>query len=142
MQPERSFAAHPPRVPRRRLFGVRSRRGQSLVEMALILPILLLLVGGIIQFGMLFWTQNTLTQIARDTGRWAATQTACGPAEVSAIQNQADAIAAQSSLLGRSVRAQRHAHMVWVTMPAGRQQHRLMGHRSGPAQRRFFHSVP
>jgi len=100
MQPERSFAAHPPRVPRRRLFGVRSRRGQSLVEMALILPILLLLVGGIIQFGMLFWTQNTLTQIARDTGRWAATQTACGPAEVSAIQNQADAIAAQSSLLG------------------------------------------
>jgi Flp pilus assembly protein TadG len=51
-------AIHPRRVLLAGFLGVGSRRGQSLVEMALILPILLLLVGGIIQFGMLFWTQD------------------------------------------------------------------------------------
>jgi Flp pilus assembly protein TadG len=76
-------------------------RGQSLVEFALVLPILLILVGGIIQFGMLFWSQNTLTQIARDTGRWAATQTTdpC-TSGAAAVQAQANAIAGESSLLG------------------------------------------
>jgi hypothetical protein len=51
-------AAPPRRVPLVRVLGIRSRRGQTLVEMALVLPILLLVVGGIIQFGMLFWTQD------------------------------------------------------------------------------------
>jgi hypothetical protein len=76
-------------------------RGQALVETALVLPILLLVIGGIVQFGMLFWTQNTLTQIARDTGRWAATQQVkpCADGDV-AVANQADLIAQQSSLLG------------------------------------------
>jgi Flp pilus assembly protein TadG len=73
-------------------------RGQSLAEFALVLPILLLVIGGIIQFGIIFWGQNTLNQVVRDTGRWAATQTQCsstGPIVVTA-----DAIAAQSSLIG------------------------------------------
>jgi Flp pilus assembly protein TadG len=79
----------------------RHRNGQALVEFAIILPILLLLVGGIIQFGVLFWAQNTLTQVVRDTGRWAATQTSCSVAtETPLIQAQADLIAGQSSLLG------------------------------------------
>lgn len=79
----------------------RRRKGQALVEFAIILPLLLLLVGGIIQFGVLFWAQNTLTQVTRDTGRWAATQTSCSPAtETPLIQAQADLIAKQSSLLG------------------------------------------
>jgi hypothetical protein len=78
-------------------------RGQALVETALVLPVLLLVIGGIVQFGMLFWTQNTITQIARDTGRWAATQQAkpCANGDV-AVANQADLIAQQSSLLGFS----------------------------------------
>ena len=44
-------------------------RGQSLVEFALVFPILMILVGGIIQFEIIFWAQNRLTQVARDTGR-------------------------------------------------------------------------
>lgn len=87
---------------------VRTRsRGQALVEMALITPILLLLVGGIVQFGILFWGQNTLNQVARDTGRWAATsQLVCAgtatetDAAATAVVNRANAIAAQSSLIG------------------------------------------
>jgi Flp pilus assembly protein TadG len=60
---------------------------------------LFLLIGGIIQFGLIFWAQNTLTQIARDTGRWAATQTDCSAAGVTA---EAKAIAANSTLFGYS----------------------------------------
>jgi Flp pilus assembly protein TadG len=48
-------------------------RGQSLVEFALVFPIFILLLGGMIQFGMIFWGQNTLNQLVRDTGRYAAT---------------------------------------------------------------------
>lgn len=73
-------------------------RGQSLAEFALVFPILMLIIGGIIQFGLIFWGQNTLTQVARDTGRWAATQIDCtAPGPVIATAN---AIAAQSSLIG------------------------------------------
>ena len=28
-----------------------------------------LFLGGIVQFGIVFWTQNTLTQVVRDTGQ-------------------------------------------------------------------------
>jgi len=72
-------------------------RGQSLVELALTAPILFAIVAGIIQFGLFFWSQNTLTQIARDTGRWAATRDCDidGP-----VTSTANAIAADSLLLG------------------------------------------
>lgn len=78
----------------------RHARGQALVEFAIVVPILMILIGGIIQFGIIFWAQNTLTQIARDTGRWAATQQACTGAEASLISTKAGQIAAQSSLIG------------------------------------------
>jgi len=84
---------------------VRARRrrslGQGLVEFALVLPIFLLFVGGIIQFGVIFWAQNTLTQVVRDTGRWAATQQTrpCADGGV-ALVNKADSIALASSLIG------------------------------------------
>lgn len=55
----------------------RCRRGQALAEFALVVPVLIAVVGAIIQFGMVFWGQVTLTQVVRDTGRWAATQQAC-----------------------------------------------------------------
>lgn len=76
-------------------------RGQSLAEFAIVFPILFLILAAIIQFGLIFWSQNTLTQVARDTGRWAATQQAdpcsSGAAAVVATANQ---IAASSTLFG------------------------------------------
>jgi len=33
-----------------------------------------MVVAGIIQFGLILWSINTVTQVARDTARWAATQ--------------------------------------------------------------------
>jgi hypothetical protein len=80
-----------------------SRRGQSLVELAIVLPILLLLTGGIIQYGTVMATQHTLIQIGRDVGRWAATQ-AIDPCEALADEGQpgirADEIAVESRLMG------------------------------------------
>ena len=66
--------------------------------MAIVAPILFLLVGGIIQFGLIFWSEQTLTQIARDTGRWAATQTSCS--DRAAVASTANTIAGNSSLFG------------------------------------------
>lgn len=79
--------------------------GQSLAEFAIAFPILFLIVAAIIQFGLIFWAQNTLTQVARDTGRWAATQQAnpCNSGTaVAAVVTTANQIAASSSLIGYS----------------------------------------
>ena len=74
-------------------------RGQAFAEFALVLPVIFLLIAGIIQFGLYFWSQQTLTQIARDTGRWAATQTYCD-SNTSLITQTANDIAGSSTLFG------------------------------------------
>jgi Flp pilus assembly protein TadG len=50
----------------------RSEKGQAMVEFALVLPLLLLLVMGIIQFGILFNNYVTLTDGVRAGARQAA----------------------------------------------------------------------
>ncbi|MDR3599018.1 MAG: pilus assembly protein [Desulfosporosinus sp.] len=49
--------------------NLKKENGQSLVEFALILPILLLLVFSIIDFGMLFYTKNQLETISYNAAR-------------------------------------------------------------------------
>jgi Flp pilus assembly protein TadG len=73
-------------------------RGQSLVEFALVAPIVIAVMAAIIQFGIVFWAQNTLTQVVRDTGRWEATQGSC--TNSAAVVIQANQIANISSLIG------------------------------------------
>jgi Flp pilus assembly protein TadG len=51
----------------------RRSRGQSLAEFAIVLPVFFLIMAGTIQLGFILWGQNTLNQLARDTGRYAAT---------------------------------------------------------------------
>lgn len=64
-------------------------------------PVLFMVIAGTIQFGLIFWSQQTLTQIARDTGRWAATQSSCegSSAQVTQLAND---IAGHSTLFGYS----------------------------------------
>lgn len=51
----------------------RRKKGQSLVELALVFPFfLLIVVGGIIDFGFAFYNFLTLQQITNDTAQWAA----------------------------------------------------------------------
>jgi Flp pilus assembly protein TadG len=59
------------RVIRRR---TRTGRGQALVEFAMVIGLFMLVIGGIVQFGIILWSQNGINQIARDTARWAVTQ--------------------------------------------------------------------
>jgi Flp pilus assembly protein TadG len=55
--------------------GLRRRRegGQALTEFAIVLPVFLLLVFGVIQLGFIFGTQNGLVNGVRETARRAAT---------------------------------------------------------------------
>lgn len=51
----------------RRLAG--DERGVTAVELAFVLPVLVLMLSGIIQFGALMFLQNHMTNVARDTAR-------------------------------------------------------------------------
>jgi uncharacterized membrane protein len=51
----------------------RSEDGAVAVEMAILTPLLLLLLFGIIQYGMLFHALQGASATARDAARWAAT---------------------------------------------------------------------
>jgi Flp pilus assembly protein TadG len=51
---------------------IRNQRGQAMVEMALILPLLILLIFGMIQFGLIFNYKFTLDNAVREGARFAA----------------------------------------------------------------------
>jgi len=72
--------------PRARL---RSRRGQSLVEFALILPVLMIMVFGIIDFGMGLRSYISLTNATREGARFAAIGNSAGayPANCNGTNN-------------------------------------------------------
>lgn len=82
----------------------RSSRGQALVEFGLVIGLFMLVVGGLVQFGIIFWTQNAITQIARDTARYAVTLSD-NPCETYArpkIAAAANTIALNASLVSYS----------------------------------------
>ena len=58
----------------RRRHGAPRRRGQSLVEFALILPAFLLILGGILDFGFMLYARMTLISGTREAARWAVTE--------------------------------------------------------------------
>lgn len=47
----------------------RSEKGNVAIEFALVLPVLLLVVGGIIDFGRAYWFKQTLTWASREGAR-------------------------------------------------------------------------
>jgi Flp pilus assembly protein TadG len=49
-------------------------RGQSLVEFALILPVMLMILGGILDFGFMLNSRLTLVSAVREGARWAVVQ--------------------------------------------------------------------
>ena len=51
---------------------IKEERGQSMVEMALVLPLLLALVFGIIEFGHIYSTKIEMNNLARQAVRTAA----------------------------------------------------------------------
>ena len=59
---------------------VKNMRGQAMVEMALVLPILLALIFGIIEFGNIYSHQLEVTNLARHSARVAIVATDKSPA--------------------------------------------------------------
>ena len=53
----------------------KNEKGQSLVEFALVVPLLLILVSGIEEFGRAWMTKNIMTGAAREAVRILAVQT-------------------------------------------------------------------
>jgi Flp pilus assembly protein TadG len=76
------------------VFG--EERGQSLVEFAIVLPLLLLLLLGIVTFGIAFWNQLSLTQAATSAAQDAATRRQSTPVDVCGYVNTAIATAANN----------------------------------------------
>jgi Flp pilus assembly protein TadG len=74
-------------------FGIRDEDGQTFVEFAIVLPILVLLVFGITQFGLAFRNYLAITDAARVGARAAAVKRTTGacPAARTAIQNTVSA---------------------------------------------------
>lgn len=72
-------------VPQRRS---RRERGAAAVEMAIVMPILLLVIAGIVDFGRMYFTQVVITNAAHEGVR-AAVSGSLPPASVSARVNAA-----------------------------------------------------
>ena len=63
----------------RRLIGFHSgQAGQALVELALVLPIFLLIVLGVIEVSRAVWQENTLAYAAREGSRYAIVHGSAG----------------------------------------------------------------
>src|SRR5436190_2038629 len=82
----------------RRAHDHQRSRGQALAEFAIVVPVFLLLVGGIIQFGIIFWGQNSLNQIVRDAGRYAVTEKDCSGTSNTDIVNKIRSLASGSTI--------------------------------------------
>lgn len=63
---------------------VRGERGASAVEFALVMPLLLLIIGGIFNFGLAFSQKLALDNAVRETARAAAVNTGKTPAQLAA----------------------------------------------------------
>lgn len=72
----------------RNKFGVRGvRRGAALVELAIVLPVLLLLIFGIVEFGQIMFIRHTLINAAKE-GAMRATLPGATPEVVTARVRQ------------------------------------------------------
>ncbi len=61
-----------PNIKSNPLAAATRERGNVIVEMAIILPFLLLVVAGVVDLGRLFWEQQVLTNATREGARAAA----------------------------------------------------------------------
>ena len=75
---------------RRRARGGRRSRGQSLVEFALVFPLMMLLVFALIDMGRLVFASNSLAEAAREGARWGSVQ-ARSANDIAGIEDYAEA---------------------------------------------------
>ncbi len=71
------------------------------MEFGLVIGLFMLVIGGLVQFGIVLWSQNAITQIARDTARYAVTlsDSPCDPVARPKVALAANQIARGASLV-------------------------------------------
>jgi len=79
----------------------RGERGQSLVEFALVVPLLMLLIVGIAEFGRAWMTRNILTGAAREAVRIAAVAPPAGSSALALAR--ANQILSSANITGAGV---------------------------------------
>jgi Flp pilus assembly protein TadG len=77
----------------------KNEKGQSLVEFALVVPLLLLLVIGIAEFGRAWMTQNILTGAVREAARIAVVQASGGGWNGAAAEARGNQILASAGIV-------------------------------------------
>ncbi len=102
-------------LPPSRLRAERREHGAAAVEFALVLPILLAIVFGIITYGLIFASQISLNAAARDAARAGVVAPLTGPASPLTCAKVADLARQNTHLLGGSP----SAVTVVVTFPDG-----------------------
>ena len=75
-------------LKKRRLNSRRSRRGVSAVEFAIVAPVFLMFVLGMVEFGRIVMIQHSLTNAARAGSRMAALATTSNETQVKTVVNQ------------------------------------------------------
>jgi Flp pilus assembly protein TadG len=83
----------------RKLF-VRDKKGQSLIEFALVLPILLLVLFAIVEFGLAIMTANILHTASREGARLAAVKSV---ADSILVQNRVQEILVAANITDASI---------------------------------------
>ena len=74
-------------LPSRKFLSRRDRRGATAVEFAIIVPVFLLLLAGIIEFGQAFRVQHALQNAARRGGRAASLTSSTNTAVTSTVRS-------------------------------------------------------
>jgi len=77
----------------------RSIRGQSVVEFAMVLPLMLVVMFLITEFGRALWIKNTLTQAAREGARQAVVGSVSPSAKVGVAEDISTAFLREAGML-------------------------------------------
>jgi hypothetical protein len=80
----------------------------------LVIGLFMFVIGGLVQFGIILWSQNAITEVARETARWAVTQSAspCDSAQ------SRTAVAQTANQLARGASLVNYANGMWSSAPA------------------------
>lgn len=72
---------------------LRAESGTALVEFAMVLPIYVVLLLGLVEFGRAFWIRNTLQFAAEEAGRYAMASLVTAPSQLTTkLQSQLSGI--------------------------------------------------
>src|SRR5687767_3574299 len=114
------MARHLPLAPiSRRLlrWARRHERGQAVVEFALIVPLLALLTMGVVDFGRIFYSYETLANAAREGARYCALHPGNASGTQSRVNGEVDGTVASVTATGCTNQPRGQPVTVTVTAP-------------------------